>query len=117
MARIVVCDDDRTYAGMVLEFLRTEGHKALHVLDVDELRMMLDGDRPDLVVLDMQMGGGGGPAAAKLLMGRCPIVICSGMSVEQQKKWFPGAPKMRYLQKPVNLEALRNAIRELLEAA
>lgn len=114
MARIFICDDDEIFAAMVAEYLKTEGHKPLHALDVNELKIMMEASAPDLVILDMQVGGGGGPSAVSLAMARLPIIICSGMPVEEQRKWFASVPNIRFLQKPVDLGVLGRALTELL---
>lgn len=114
MARIFICDDDEIYATMVMEYLRTQGHKPVHAMDVNELKIMMEGTIPELVILDMQVGGGGGPSAVSLAMARLPIIICSGMPVEEQRKWFASVPNIRFLQKPVDLRVLGQALTELL---
>lgn len=114
MARIFICDDDDIYAAMLMEFLRRRGHNPIHATDVNELRIMLEAGAPDLVILDMQVGGGGGPSAVSIAMARVPIIICSGMPVEQQRKWFSAVPNIRFLQKPLDLSALERTLTELL---
>lgn len=117
MARIVICDDDAAYCVMLGDFLKTLGHQSLVAKDVPAFRAMIEGLRPDLVVLDMQVPGGGGPAAAGIIPAGVPLIVSSGMPVPQQQQWFPPLTRIRFLQKPLDLDAMGQAVKELLAPA
>lgn len=114
MSRIVICDDDEAYSLMLGDFLKTLGHQTYRAKDVGSFRVVVEGLRPDLVVLDMQIPGGGGPAAAGAIPAGVPIIVSSGMPVAQQQQWFPPLTRIRFLQKPLDLDAMSQAVKELL---
>ena len=117
MARILVCDDDDAFSGVVAAYLEKAGHTVSRCVDVMQLATVLGHEHADLLIVDMQMPGGGGPAAARLLSAgqkTMPVIVCSGMPPEQQKAWFAGTLRARFLQKPVKLEDLRKHIDEIL---
>jgi CheY-like chemotaxis protein len=117
MARILVCDDDDAFAGVVSAYLEKAGHTVSRCVDVNQLATVLGHEHADLLILDMQMPGGGGPAASRLIAAgpkALPVVVCSGMPPAAQKAWFKDAPRARFVQKPVELETLRRHVDELL---
>jgi len=119
--KILIVDDDPNYSDMLKAFLEEEGHLVWRVGDASALAARVEkGDLPDLFIIDMQMPGGGGPAAVKNLRSspatdKIPIVICSGMPVHQQEKWFRELPAVRFAQKPVELLLIRDYVWELLK--
>jgi two-component system response regulator ResD len=57
VARVLVVDDDRTVAGVVVGYLDRAGHHALHVADGQKALDVIAADPPDLVVLDLMLPG------------------------------------------------------------
>lgn len=119
-AKILVCDDDSVYAGMILAMLESLGYTAYRTHDTAQLSMAIRDSVPDLFILDMQMPAGGGPAAVKLLRGDprtalIPIIISSGMPTIRQEAWFVGQDRMAFLQKPVEVAALAAIVRDILQ--
>jgi DNA-binding NtrC family response regulator len=114
MARIYVVDDDVALAECIAEALRLQGHTVTVMPDTGTLKMHLPQNPPDLAVVDVQMGGGGGPAAAKVLPDFVPLIVVSGMPVEKQKPWFPGRDKIAFFSKPADVKKIAEAAAELL---
>lgn len=115
MEPIFICDDDKVYAKMLGDYLDFLGYPSRHCQDVDDLRFfMRKVQSARLVILDMQMGGGGGPAAAAVIPTAIPIIVVSGMPVEQQRVWFEDRLAIRFFQKPVHVKILGEAVVEML---
>lgn len=119
MATIVICDDDERFYEMLAEFLQSLGHEVFMAHEPSDLAMVLAARKPQVVFMDMQMPGGGGPEAMKALarfreLGEAGLIFCSGMPVDKMKEWFPEGPRRRYLQKPVDLAAAKAFVEELL---
>ena len=118
MARILVCDDDDKFSDLIVGYLEKAGHAVTRCADVSQLANLLGHEHMDLIITDIQMPGGGGPAAARLLQTLdnpdIPMLVVSGMPVEAQAKWFQDVKRVRFLQKPVAFEALRRNVEELL---
>ena len=119
MAYILIADDDQNYAEMAREFLASKGHCVEIVKDVFQFAAIVAKRLPSAAIIDMQMPGGGGPAAVRVLRESSPVVIipaiiCSGMPVEQARKWFPAAKRLDFLVKPLDLDALSLTLASLL---
>ena len=117
MARIFICDDDKSIGGMLTVFLSSLNHRVEHALDVQAFKTLLESAVPNLAIIDMQVDGGGGPAAVRLLPSSIPVIILSGMPTAQQMQWFAGRPGIRFLEKPVDLQTLENSLNALLPNA
>lgn len=118
-AKIVVCDDDAVYLEMIHAMLTSYGFPVRVAEDAAGLAALMFAEKPDLLILDMQLRVGGGPGIVKTLRGdpktaAIPILISSGMPTKQQKKWFSAQKRIRFLQKPVEPEGLLKSIQELL---
>ncbi|MBI5597348.1 MAG: response regulator [Elusimicrobia bacterium] len=121
MAKIMVVDDDLQFCGMMMDVLRAVGHEACFATDPGHLYTQLNGFAPDLVVLDMQMPGGGAPMAKKVLEKNpallgLKILFHSSMPVDKMKHWFPEAPNHRYALKGMPVLELRKLVEEFLAA-
>ncbi len=116
-ATIMLCDDDPDHADSICALLEKEGYSVSRAGDVAELADTLGKTPPaDLYILDMDMPGGGGSAAADLVRENPepadkPILISSGVPAIEQEGWFQKLGRMRYLQKPVPSQALLAMIR------
>lgn len=120
MARILVCDDDDDFSGILCQYFEKNGHTTTRCADVQQLARVLGQEHADLLIVDMQMPGGGGPAAHKLLMqhnaAAFPVIVCSGMPPAQQAQWFKGLQRAVFLQKPLDLKTIHAAVNQLLAA-
>lgn len=116
-ASIMLCDDDQDYTDSIRALLEKEGYAVSIAGDVADLADTLGKASPaDLYILDMDMPGGGGQAAAELLRANeatadKPILISSGVPAIEQEGWFQKLGRIRYLQKPVPPQALLAMIR------
>ena len=117
--KIAVCDDNDPYSELLKDFLLQNGYAVWRAVDAAQFAARVRLEPPDLVILDIQMAAGGGPAAAGALrstpgMAAVPVVVCSGVPVEHQKNWFRDIQNIRFVQKPAALPRLLEVIRELL---
>ena len=60
--RILIIDDDKTLVALMTTLLRKEGFQVLSAFDAASGFMTAQRQRPDLILLDMQMPAGGGQA-------------------------------------------------------
>jgi CheY-like chemotaxis protein len=120
MAKILLIDDDPTIQKVFSQFLTGMGHEIMQAENGKEGMSMLQETRPDLVITDIMMPEMDG---LEILMhlrsthNSVPVIAISGgmralpVNFLQQAKLF-GA---RYVfEKPVPLDVLRNAVKELL---
>ena len=119
MASILIADDDEVFGQAMERFFTDLGHTVYRVLDGQQVVFAIQKHRFDLVVLDVQMPGGGAPTALRRLCAQpstaaLPIIAVSGMPVEQQRQWFPDRSDVRCFCKPISFPELRAAVVELL---
>src|SRR5574338_34022 len=65
--RVLVIDDDKTMVTLMTALLRKSGFEVLAAFDGASGFMVAQKQRPDLILLDMQMPAGGGEAVWKRL--------------------------------------------------
>ncbi len=118
MANILVCDDDDDFADMMGRFLKSQGHEVSRCRDAVAVASALLQSRPDLIVCDVEMPGGGGIAATRFLKSigadSMPLIVCSGLPLEEQKGFFAGLRRVSFFQKPVDLDEFARTVREFL---
>jgi DNA-binding response OmpR family regulator len=80
---ILVVDDDPIILDLLCEVLRDAGYRALPCSSADDAKVLLAGDRPALVILDIRMGGPDEGVGLLSALRECaataalPIIVCS----------------------------------------
>ena len=115
-ARILVAEDNVEIAAFMNDYLVMNGYEVELVSDGVELIRSAEARRPDLVITDVQMTGGYGSTAYLELQKRealkdVPVVFISAHPLENM---IPQDPRVRFLQKPVDIKGLQKIIVELL---
>ena len=117
--RILVIDDDRTVLTYLKAVLGKEGYRVFTAMDALQGPMVARQSQPDLVVLDLAMPGGGGPAVLERLRRmqgtmQIPVVVYSGLPKERVEQLVPIGPDLLFVQKPGTPDEVLNAVRSLL---
>lgn len=120
LIQIAVLDDDLDFRNYIEDFLRDEGAYSVRTFAHPE-DLFVDAEQhlPDIVLLDMKMGGVTGDKVVEQLLARWPelcIIIVTGYpSLEDMRATF----KLRvfdYLAKPFSLAQLRQTLQNAVEA-
>ena len=119
LIQIAVLDDDLDFRNYIEDFLRDEGAYSVRTFaHPDELFADAEQHLPDIVLLDMKMGGFTGDKVVEQLLARWPelcIIIVTGYpSLEDMRATF----KLRvfdYLAKPFSLAQLRQTLHNAVE--
>ena len=119
IAQILIADDDAAITGLLDDYLSSKGNRVIVVNDGYQLAQKASEHRPHLILTDIQMPGAYGSSAYQVLQKdeatkNIPVIFISGHSYEKLAKLLPKDPKTRFVQKPIDLEALYNLIKELL---
>ena len=119
MAKILVVDDDLVIVKLLVSFLEKEGHEVGSLLHPNEVIPVIQRWRPDLILLDYQMPEATGSDVLKWLreseVGQdIPVVFLSGVPMYGMLGGLPAASDIRYLSKPLQVDHLRSALRQLL---
>jgi len=120
--RLLVIDDDRMIHTVMRAALEKHGYKIHSAFDPIQAQMMVRQVRPDLIVLDITMPGGGGFEAFKRLQmlsttSQIPIVVYTSLPPAEVTAKIPEAPNVAHLTKPSPPEAILSAIEKLLHDA
>lgn len=102
---IAIVDDDVYIGDMLEELLRREGYDVLRAYSGTEALMLLEGRRPDLVLLDLMLPGLSGEAVLPHLNGIPVIVLSARAAVEDKVDLLQGGAA-DYLTKPFDTREL-----------
>jgi two-component system phosphate regulon response regulator OmpR len=115
-AHILVCDDEADVREMLAEYLGKRGFRLSAAANAVELRAAIEAQRPDLILLDINMPGEDGLSVLRSLGGDdAPAVImltAAGEVVDRVVGLEMGADD--YLGKPVDLRELTARIKAVL---
>jgi two-component system KDP operon response regulator KdpE len=114
--RILVIDDEPAMVGAVAALVGSEGHRVIAAYDGDEGLLRFEGDRPDLVILDLAMPGLDGLAVCGAIrqQGTTPIIVLSGEGQEEAKVEALDAGADDYVTKPFGKAELLARIRAVM---
>src|SRR5207244_3910718 len=85
-ARILIVEDNGLNRLLLHDLLALRGHDVIEAATVDEARLMLDTQPLDLLLLDVQIPGGGGEAVVREVRRRAaladlPIVAVTSLAM------------------------------------
>jgi CheY-like chemotaxis protein len=119
MARILVIDDDEAIVDLLRMRLEELGHQVFSAMDASGGMMIAAREKPDLITLDFQMPAGDGAKLYQRLRtnsftAKTKIIFVTGRSEDDLAASIPADPAVRFLQKPIDMEALKRHLSELL---
>ena len=103
--RLLVIDDDPSELELLRSAFPSETFDVLDARDADEAFALLDDLRPDLVVLDWKLPGGGGPetlAELKLRRPELPVIVLSDDGDPKQRQIATLLDAEEFLPRPFN---------------
>lgn len=113
---IAVIDDDEYIGNMLEELLEKEGYRVLRAYSGTEALLLLAGERPDLVLLDLMLPGMRGEDVLPKLQGIPVIVVSARAEVENKVELLLGGAA-DYVTKPFDTRELLARIRVALRRA
>lgn len=119
---ILVVDDEIDIQALMQCALAPAELKIYSALDATQATMIARRVQPDLVILDINMPGGGGKLVYDRLrkmapFASTPILIYSGIGRDQAKAQIGGHPKTLFLDKPARSEHILATVECMLEPA
>ena len=108
--KILIIDDDKYINDMLTEALNEEGYKVLKAYSGTEALLVLEKQRPDLVLLDLMLPGLSGEELLPKIMD-IPVIVVSAKtdSADKVSLLLNGAED--YITKPFNMEELMARIK------
>ena len=121
-ARILIVEDNPLNRLLFHDILQLRGHEVLEAATVDEARAVLSEHTPDLLLLDVQIPGGGGEAVIRWMRKRrelaaVPIVAVTSLAMPGDRERLLGIGFQGYLSKPIDTRTFGAAIEAFLAPA
>lgn len=120
MAKILIADDELAMREMLAMACRLDGHQVHLAVDTPTAISTYVTVKPDLLILDLSMPGGGGTEVlhqlrASLGGALCPVIIVTGYldSLPDRTRSTLGAYAL--IEKPFTMDTLRGAVRGALK--
>ena len=122
MARILVVEDNAANMKLACLLLENAGHVALTAVDAEIGLTLARTERPDLILMDIQLPGMDGMAATRLLKAdpataSIPVIALTAMAMKEDREKTSAAGCDAYIAKPLRYKELLAAIEGLLNAA
>jgi twitching motility two-component system response regulator PilH len=116
--KILIVDDSRTELMYLSEILDRGGYQVKTASNADDALRLLEGDRPDLLLLDVVMPGLNGFQLTRQLSrtpayADIPVILCTSKRQETDRVWGLRQGAIDYLVKPVNEKLLLARIKAL----
>lgn len=116
---ILAADDDSSMTAFYKALFEDAGYTVTTADDATRAMEEFYNRKPDLLVLDADMPGGGGEhiftIARKLLAGGVPVIFVTGMP-DRVSGFALTQAKVRVFAKPVESQQLLDAVAELINA-
>jgi DNA-binding response OmpR family regulator len=115
---ILIADDHEEMRHLVAELLDAQGYEVRQAVDTQSVLDEVARAKPDLLILDVHMPGGGGVEALKSIradadLAGMPVLLLSG-SVELAANWPGEIGADALLPKPFPIDDLHSTVRSLL---
>lgn len=108
--RVVVADDHQIWRSGIRADLGEVFHVVAEAADAPEAIEAIHRERPDLVLCDLNMPGGGGLAVVKAVAADVPVVILTVSEAERDLLDVVAAGAVGYLLKSTGSDELRSAL-------
>lgn len=114
-ARILVVDDDEDSADLLADLLRSEGHDVYVANDPEAALQAVKAHQPRIAIVDIGLPTINGYELARRIRMLCPckLIALSGFKAESAPSSEAVASFDLHFVKPLNIAALRTAIRDV----
>jgi DNA-binding response OmpR family regulator len=111
MAKILVAEDEKQIADMIVFKLTNSGHQVIRAQDGEQAMMLAGRDRPDLIMLDAMMPGLGGFEVLRRLkadpeLRSVPVIMVTAKGHERDVLNGLRGGAVDYVVKPFSLKEL-----------
>ncbi len=118
---ILLVEDNEDNIVTIATYLEAKGNRVQVAREGQEAIDRVEAERPDLILMDIQMPGMDGLEAMRRIrclpdLGDMPIIALTALAMEGDREKCLAAGANDYLSKPVKLKQLTAKIQQLLEA-
>ena len=122
MATILIIEDNAANMKLAVMLLRNGGHTPLCAIDAETGLTLARAERPDLILMDIQLPGMDGLTATGLLKqapatASIPVIALTAMAMSADRAKSLQAGCDGYIAKPLRYQDLYDAINALLSPA
>src|SRR5262245_20880519 len=119
-ARILIVEDNPLNRLLIHDILELRGHEVFEAATVSEARDVLAAVQPDLLLLDVQIPGGGGEAIIREVHRRpelndLPIIAVTSLAMPGDRERLLSIGFHGYLSKPIDTRTFGAAIESYLK--
>jgi len=113
--KILLVDDEKEFVHTLSERLKTRNFESAVVYDGEEALSFVEGDEPEVIVLDLKMPGIDGIEVLRRVKQNHPkteVIILTGHGSEREEKLAAELGAFAYLQKPVDIDKLSETMKK-----
>ena len=119
MSRILIVEDNPRNLKLVRDVLQVKGYVTLEAGTGEEGVRIATEERPDLILMDIQLPGMNGIEALRALRGdpataAIPVIAVTASVMQDDRKTIMAAGFDAYVGKPINLREFLDAVRAAL---
>jgi CheY-like chemotaxis protein len=119
-ARILLVEDDPLSRRLLRDLLTHRGHQIFEATTVDEARLQIEAVRPQLILLDVQIPGGGGETLldhirSRAQPGRVPVLAVTALASKQDGERLIRLGFDAYFSKPISTQTFGPAMESFLK--
>jgi DNA-binding response OmpR family regulator len=116
---VLVVDDEPIVREVVVRYLRREGYRTLEAGDGDAAKLLVERERPDLVVLDLMLPGTDGLAVCRWIRSsfELPVIMLTARGEEADRIVGLELGADDYVTKPFSPRELAARVRTVLRRA
>ncbi len=117
---ILLVEDNPLNRQLVRDILIYRGHEVLEAATVSEAKLKLEQAKPDLVLLDIQIPGGGGEVLFKQIRERpeladVPVIAITAFAMPSDVARFRKLGFDAYLSKPIDTRQFASQVQALIK--
>ena len=118
--RVLLVDDEAGIRKILRLFIEKDGIEVFEAASVDEARKSIDSKRPDLIVLDVLLGGQTGFELCEWIKSESDypdtiVILFTALGQDHDKEESKRVGADYFFVKPQNPKSISNKILELLE--
>ena len=122
MARVLVVEDDLWSQRIVTDLLEMRGHEVIMAASVASARAELAKQRPQVVLLDIHIPGGGGEILLREIRSsevreKLPVIALTASAMTGDKERFLRLGFTAYMSKPIDVKVFGPTIERLVAEA
>ena len=119
-ARILLVEDDPLSRRLLRDLLTHRGHQIFEATTVDEARQQIEVVRPQLILLDVQIPGGGGEILldhirSREQLGRVPVLAVTALAGKLHEERLIRLGFDAYFSKPISTHTFGPAVESFLK--